>query len=228
MKKIIDMLKSMTNSKKKVFALALATCIIVLSIASSSIAYFTDTATYTNTFTSGNVSISLTVNGTDVDTTRSYTASSVSPGDSFNRETVITIGDGSDEAFFGAIITVKDTNGAFTANTVYTIFTGLKGNADRVVKVNAISGGYEIFVAFTGEYYKTGTAEATVFSSIDIPGTWNNDQMTKFSGVEIDVTAYAVQTVGLNGDGQGAEYALGAAFAEWQNYANATVVNLAK
>ena len=65
MKKIIDMLKSMTNSKKKVFALALSVCIVVLSIASSSRAYFTDTASYTNTFTSGKVDILLTVN-TDV------------------------------------------------------------------------------------------------------------------------------------------------------------------
>ena len=45
--------------KKKIFGITLAVCLIVLSIASTTMAYFTDTDTKTNVFTAGNVDIML-------------------------------------------------------------------------------------------------------------------------------------------------------------------------
>ena len=45
--------------KKKIFIVALVVCIMAISIASASIAYFTDIESATNTFTSGNVDIKL-------------------------------------------------------------------------------------------------------------------------------------------------------------------------
>jgi predicted ribosomally synthesized peptide with SipW-like signal peptide len=46
--------------KKKIFIVALVVCIMAISIASASMAYFTDTEKATNTFTSGEVAIKLT------------------------------------------------------------------------------------------------------------------------------------------------------------------------
>ena len=54
--------------KKKIFGITLAVALIVLSIAGTSLAYFSDTETATNTFTSGEgIMIKLTYDGTDVD-----------------------------------------------------------------------------------------------------------------------------------------------------------------
>ena len=46
--------------KKKIFGITLAVCLIVLSIASTTMAYFTDTDEMSKTFTFGNVDIKLT------------------------------------------------------------------------------------------------------------------------------------------------------------------------
>ena len=197
MTKIKNFFKSITNSKKKVFALALSVCVVVLSIASSSIAYFTDTEEYTNTFTSGNVTITLKVNDKDVSVQNAYTESGVYPGQVIERNTVITNINTSNEAFLGAIITVTDPDAALTAEIVDDLFAGLN-ESGRTVKVKAISGGCEIYVVFTAKYAANSTAN--VFTDIVIPGDWNNAQMTKFNAVEIDVVAYAVQTAGLGND----------------------------
>ncbi|MBQ9099438.1 MAG: hypothetical protein IJY50_08445 [Clostridia bacterium] len=46
--------------KKKILVVALVVCVLVLSIASATMAYFTDTHSVTNTFTVGDVDITLT------------------------------------------------------------------------------------------------------------------------------------------------------------------------
>ena len=51
--------------KKKIFLFTLAACLIILSIAGSSLAYFTDTDAKTNVFTAGNVDITLKYEATD-------------------------------------------------------------------------------------------------------------------------------------------------------------------
>ena len=52
-------LKNIKNLKKKIFGIALVVGILVVSIVSSTMAYFTDTDSKTNVFTSGNVRITL-------------------------------------------------------------------------------------------------------------------------------------------------------------------------
>ena len=160
MKKIIDMLKSMTNSKKKVFALALATCVIVLSIASSSIAYFTDTAKITNTFTSGNVTIELSeakvvkndlghlvkdgenrVTGTEAGVENSYAESSLFPGQKIYKDPTIK-NTGNNPAYIGAVITITNDNEVdadaditdiLAANKLTSFITGINANATSLI-----------------------------------------------------------------------------------------------
>ena len=52
-------LKNIKNLKKKIFGIALVVGLLVISIVSTTMAYFTDTDQATHTFTSGKVDIEL-------------------------------------------------------------------------------------------------------------------------------------------------------------------------
>ena len=164
MKKIIDMLKSMTNSKKKVFALALSVCIVVLSIASSSIAYFTDTDEYTNTFTSGKVDITLTeavalrnadtghVEIANVNNRTDYNANSVYgkifPDQTIAKDPRITVASDSEDAYLGATVVISKTGIGTLLNTedkVKAFVTGLP-ESGATVTVNITTDVITIYV----------------------------------------------------------------------------------
>ena len=232
MKKIIDMLKSMTNSKKKVFALALATCVIVLSIASSSIAYFTDTAKITNTFTSGNVTIELseakvkvganghlvqdgteritgTASGVENNT---FAVSALFPGQQIYKDPTIK-NTGKNSAYLGAVITVTTNTGFGTLyadkDNIKTLFTNLAPSGANVT-VKSVTNGYAIYVVYADPYAKD--SEVVIFDGVQIPTTWKNEDMTNVEGFKIVVEAYAVQVDGF----ADADTALKAAFTEFQ------------
>lgn len=214
MTKIKNFFKSITNSKKKIFALALSVCVVVLSIAGSSIAYFTDTAEYTNTFTSGNVNITLTLNNKDVQADDfSDPADKAVPGVSMEKDTVITLASGSENAYFGAVITVTAPSVlGFDVDTVKDMFTALP-TATATMDTEAGVDTFEIVVVFSNVYSTEGTTTASVFTHIVLPEEWDNDQMAVVSNLKIDVVAYAVQSAGFDGAGEGgAAAALHAAF----------------
>ena len=82
--------------KKKIFIIALAACLFALSIAGSSIAYFTDVEEATNVFTTGDVNITLTYkenvveNDDDDDTNNAFELSSlVYPGQTYEMDAII-------------------------------------------------------------------------------------------------------------------------------------------
>lgn len=196
MKKIIDMLKSMTNSKKKVFALALSVCVVVLSIASSSIAYFTDTDTYTNVFTSGNVDIVL--NGSNGN-------EGIYPGKTVTRNTTID-NVGTIDAYIGAVITLSSANiGAHltaddedTSKTyVGDFLTGLaSGYVIKEEKSGETVTAFKVYIVYTEKLAKA-TNGLEVFTGMQIPTAWNNTEMASISNLNLTVDAYAVQTDGF-------------------------------
>ena len=227
MKKIIDMLKSMTNSKKKVFALALSVCVVVLSIASSSIAYFTDTAKFTNTFTSGNVKIQLSEatvvkdanTGNIVEKTGAsrIVATKETPqtqefGSVFPKQTIVkdpTIENlGSETAYVGAIITITSdemlsvlsaTSGVVGKTYIGDFLVGLT-TSGATVKVKEITNGFEIYVVFETALANKDAVSgktAVIFTGIKIPDAWNNAEMEDINNLKIIVDAYAVQTAGM-------------------------------
>lgn len=108
--------------KKKIFAIALAASIAVLAIAGTSMAYFTDTEEYTNVFTAGNVTISLTEAPAERSADNGNIVAVAGNRIPFNADTVYnplfpqqkiakdpTIKNiGTEEAYFGAIITITN------------------------------------------------------------------------------------------------------------------------
>lgn len=202
--------------KKKIFLIALAACLITLSVAGSSLAYFTDTDTKANVFTSGNVDIQL--NMEVYDPNNSETKTKMYPGmDYDNYATIKNIG--SEKAYVGAIIEVVLPSGLPNTLTVADV-AGIFKNLDlATTKYTATTNGYKFYVVI-GELDTTATA--TVFEKVSIPAAWDHKEMAIFKDMTVNVTGYAVQTVGLGS----AETALTAAFTtDWAAYnTNAQVV----
>lgn len=226
--------------KKKIFGITLAVALIVLSIAGTSLAYFSDTEVATNTFTSGEgIKITLTYNNGQEDKVLDGTAlevkdENVFPAQTFTRKATIT--NKANEAYVGAIITITNENdslskivtvdgnkvadGSENTVAVASLFTGLTG---YTVKAAETTKGYIVYVLKTDALGKD--ASATIFKEIVIPAAWGNDEMKVFDKTKIEVTAYAVQTVGFDG-ANAATTALTTAFEPaWKNFATASALS---
>lgn len=218
--------------KKKIFIAALAICLVVVSIAGSSLAYFTDEKQYTNTFTAGNVEIKLTVNGTEVnESTFNTNNTEIYPGLTLKRDVTIT-NTGSEDAYVGAIITLTDTDGnlgsviAETGGTdnipvaITTFLTGIDASVYDMEVVSLTNGsvtiGYEVYLVKKAAVSKDGTA--VVFKDIVIPTEWNNTEVAAFKDMTLDVKAYAVQTKGMDKNGVAGDNALEALAAAFESF----------
>ena len=194
-------------NRKKIFMLAIAACLLVLSIAGTSLAYFTDTDAKTNVFTSGNVDITLDYNNAD---TRLY------PGQTYTDKAASIKNVGTEEAYVGAIIDITLPTGIvnpLTADQIAVIFTNL--NTNTTVKYETITGGYRIYCVVANKLSTTdGQNTAKIFDSISIPAAWGHAEVSNLE--EIKITGYAVQTVGFDD----AVSALKAAFPVWTSYPN--------
>ena len=203
--------------KKKILMLAVAACLIVLSIASSSLAYFTDTDAKQNVFTAGKVDIALTY--------EPYSGGKVFPGQTVANPATITLATDSEDAYVGAIIklsgtaitdildTTDDTNNipAYVKSLFDLPTSGIATEATFDSQVGA----YFIYVVFTNKLSNTAdtTKTATIFNNVQIPAEWDHAQMNIFSNVTIEITAYATQTVFTTQSGiDTAAEALAAAF----------------
>ena len=184
--------------KKKLFMITLAVCLIVLSIAGTSLAYFTDTDAKSTVFTAGNVDIDLAFNQI---TTKLY------PGVTYNNSAIIS-NTGSEDAYVGAIIRLRGaeiknvvnvTSGEKNIPVAITkLFSGL-GATGYKVQYEVLDNGYDIYVVLIEKLAGKveGTVQtATIFNSIAIPEDWDNAQMGAVKGASVEIIAYATQTVG--------------------------------
>lgn len=211
--------------KKKIFMLAVAACLVVLSIAGSSLAYFTDTDEKTTVFTAGNVDIKL-----------SFTAPE---GNAYPNQAISAPADitnvGSEDAYVGAIITFTagaDKNLATIISpegdaddipvSIRKLLVGLV-STDCVIKytttqVDGKTTEYKVYVLMDNVVAKeSGTV--TLFEGVKIPYQWNNAEMAVFNQLNISVKAYATQTKGFTTDGTDtAETALTTAFPDWTGF----------
>ena len=203
--------------KKKILMLAIAACLVVLSIAGSSLAYFTDIKEATNVFTSGKgVAIALNYDADAAKNTVRY------PGQTYSDAATISLDAESEDAYVGAIIELSKANlkSIMTAAgeqdnvpaAISYIFSGLNANTVKYVED---TNSCKIYVVFTNKLTQANKT-ATIFSGIQIPAEWNKTQMDVFNGMEITVTAYAVQTVGFDG-ADAAVTALTSAFEVWKD-----------
>lgn len=195
--------------KKKIFVVALAACLLILSVAGSSIAYFTDVESATNVFTIGNVDIALTyansaVDGDDAVNTNDIldvTDENVYPSNVLTKNVKITNVSKNDAAYVGATITLTNVDGrlGLTAGNVIEKFFNDTFMANATVNVvDDGAGTITIYVIVTDDVEVGDSNAVTIFEQITIPAEWDNAQMALFANVKVSVNAYATQTAGFN------------------------------
>ena len=194
--------------KKKIFAAAIAVCLIAAAITGATIAYFTDNESVDNTFTIGEVAIKLDESKVTLDANNRAVVSTTErvsanqdygylyPGQILTKDPIIT-NTGSEKAFVAAKVTISTTADITDATLVEDLLSGgmlLSGSGATCVSA-LDNGDYVIYILYHGEMNKD--QQITLFTTLSIPSAYDNDDMDKLQGLKISVVAYAVQSAGF-------------------------------
>jgi len=201
------------NKKKTIIAAAI---LLMIFVVGGTIAYFTDTDTKTNTFTIGNVDITLTEAGWDdlPDTNNNDipdAAEDMLPGESVTKDPLINNVSTKNPAYVFAKVEVPCTTivaPAVTSEELFTYTVNAGWTELTTAQVACTSGGTATHVYYYGtngtltELAKASSASTPtsttnpVFSSISLLSTLKgNEGLT--GNKEVVVTGYGIQTEGL-------------------------------
>ena len=179
------------KSKKKVFLTVLCAAALVVASVLGTMAFLTSTDTVTNTFTVGNVAITLDeaqVNDMGVaDTTAARVKANtykLIPGHEYTKDPTIHVTANSEDSW----IFVKVENGLSAIEADTTIADQIKAN------------GWTALEGATGVYYKnytssTAATDLAVFGAFKIK---DNADVSTYSNAKIDVYGYAIQKDGFD------------------------------
>lgn len=203
-------------SKKKIITLALVVMIAILSITSASLAYFTDTKTAENTFTMGNVKI--TLDETDVTdpngdrvTENEY---DVYPGAVVTKDPIVH-NTGKNGAYIRVLINVENWMNVCAA--LYPDYTETFPNEEYknslLLLVDQLGAGWSIEEVTAGDVFTIGQFDAkfvlkydgvlasgadttAVFEHVKVPTTITNATSDAFGAITI--VAQAIQSDGFD------------------------------
>ena len=206
-------------------ALLLTLCAVLLVTASvlGTMAFLTSTASVKNTFTVGSVKITLDeakVNGegkpinadgqvvTNLAAAERVKANSykLMPGHTYTKDPTVTVKKVSESSYVRMLVTVtfdKPLTDEKLATKLDNIFTGYNAaNWIRNAKDTKTESGKTII---TYEYrYKETVSAATednklpaLFTGIQVPGDWTNDDLAALGGIQINIVAQAIQADGF-------------------------------
>ena len=211
--------------KTKSKALLLTLCAVLLVAASmlGTMAYLTDNKTVTNTFTVGQVKITLDeaqVNGdgkpidkdgevvddpADAERVKANEYKLL-PGHTYTKDPTVTVKKVSESSYVRMLVNVtfdKTLTDEKLATKLDNIFTGYDvANWNRNAKNTKTEKGKTII---TYEYrYKETVSAATednklpaLFTGIQVPGDWTNDDLAALGGIQINIVAQAIQADGF-------------------------------
>lgn len=208
--------------KKKILVACLCVALAVLTIAGTTLAYLTSHDQVTNTFTVGNVRITLDeaqVNAdgkpinedgtivTDLAKADRVKANSYKliPGHTYTKDPTVTVKAPSEESYVRMLVTVtfdKQLTETQLATELDNIFTDYSTNWGRSAKqIETVDGKTVI----TYEYrYSTTVSAATediklpaLFTGIAIPNTWTGDDLAALGNININIVAQAIQADGF-------------------------------
>ena len=189
------------KAKTKTKALLMSLCAVLLVAASvlGTMAYLTDSKDVKNTFTVGNVAI--TMDETDVDDStpnkerdqaNSY---KLLPGHTYTKDPIIHVDANSEDCY----LFVKVDNQ----------IAAIEANGNTTVAAQMATKGWKAVEGKDGIYVYVGTTTApvavkendnvTFFEQLVIAGTVNGDTLKAYKNKTITVTAYAVQKDGFEG-----------------------------
>jgi predicted ribosomally synthesized peptide with SipW-like signal peptide len=168
--------------KNKMIAVVAAVALIGAIGIGSTLAYFTDSASQTNTVTFGHVDIDL--EEPEFSKNDDYTITDVAPGQVITKDPTITVADDSLDCYVRAKVEI---NGELTDAQKAELFESI---IETVVDVELWSYNEEDGYFYYGGELTPGES-VTLFESVTIPTTWNNSVAD--ATFTIDVTAEAVQ-----------------------------------
>ena len=193
----------MNKLKTKIVVIASIVCILAISIAGNTIAYFTDVKSTENTFTYGTgVKIRLT----EQVESGNYTVTS--PGQVLEQNPTIT-NEGDGEVYVAGIITLKSDT-VFLSDKVSVgdeqgklnimkFFSGGAFAEDQTdFNVKATTNGTDTFTVYIVYKQKVAINESVeLFDGILVPASWDYPEMKYMQALTVTINAYATQTVGF-------------------------------
>ena len=186
--------------KKTKKALLLSLCAVMLVTASvlGTMAYLTSTDEVVNTFTVGNVAI--TLDETDVDNSTpgendrdQANEYKLMPGKEYVKDPIVHVDADSEDCY----LFVKVANGIADIEDTKTVAEQMKDKG--WVAVDEANDIYVYTTDNTNPEVVKGGDNVTVFESFTIKGDVNNEILASHAGKKINVTAYAIQADGFDG-----------------------------
>lgn len=177
--------------KKKIVSVCLVVCLLATAIIGTTLAYFTDTKTVTNTFSSGNVTIKLDEAKVDDDGQALASGERTTgneyhlyPGKEYDKDPTITVAADSEDCY----VFVEVVNG----------LAGLEAEGNTIADQMAAKG-WTLVDDETNVYKQTGTYGANdtvvVFETFTID---TDETSTTLQGAgNVEIIAYAVQAEGF-------------------------------
>lgn len=205
---------------KKTKAILMALCAVLLVAASvmGTLAYLTSTDEVVNTFTVGNVKIALDEAKVDAngkalaDGTRWHPTENdpeqeyhLLPGHEYDKDPTVTVIKGSEESYVRMLVTVSFENeltDAQLATSLDSIFTGYDAakwnREDKTVSTDKKSISYEYRYSTTVKpSADTDLKLEPLFTKVEVPNTYTNEDIAALNGMKITVVAQAIQADGF-------------------------------
>ena len=189
---------------KKRKTMIAAIVLLLVFIVGRAIAYFTDTDTATNTFTIGNVDITLSEpNWSTTDSNSNGTpdaAEGLVPGQTVSKDPTVTVASTSKDAYVFVKVQVpcKADNSAelftYTLNSGWAVVTGYNGTCTNGVAEKVYA--YEGSTAGTLQSL-SANGTATLFNSVTLENITGSEASAISNAASMPVTAYAIQADGL-------------------------------
>lgn len=183
---------------KKVLILGLCAVLLVAASVLGTMAYLTDTTSVTNTFTVGNVAITLdeldvdnSTQNAERDTANRY---HLLPGKTYTKDPTIHVQANSEDCF----LFVKVENGiSDIEDSTNSVASQMEKHGWTKVKENVYV--YGPLAAPTKVMKSADVTNVNVFDEFTIAGTVNNTTLAANKDNSIVVTAYAIQADGFDG-----------------------------
>ncbi len=202
------------KNRSKALVLCICTLALIVSGVFTTLAYLTSTDEVVNTFTVGNVAITLDEADVNTDGTPIEGAPRVQeneyhllPGHTYTKDPTVHIADTSEEAYLIVTITIDDNADLQTALNKYNLSNDLWDLLEGSVQDDWST----LTPAFTETeddssktYYLTykttidgDTDDIVLFKTVTVPDEFTNDDLATLDNFKITVNAYAVQVDGL-------------------------------
>ena len=188
--------------KKKILAMCLVVALLATAIVGATLAYFTDTEAVKNTFTVGDIDITLAETGMEQRDDGSFGLDyHLFPGQTYEKDPTVTVEEGSEKCYVRMIVTISNQealDAVFAPDGIELdqILTGYNAS-EWVLKKETESKDNRIY-----EFWYKAAVDAragevvlpALFDEIAIPADLDNTDMQAFDGLKIDIVAHAIQT----------------------------------